>query len=134
MPPPAILQQPRRSDRRRPPVWTPATRNVRATEHIAGQEVPDPPKHGMTPARPARKQIFQSLGIAHYHAVMRDTFAFGKGEFPISLSMPRGKSLTWDERINIVRHSPEAFGSNYHLEAVRNPQEERLRALIGVPV
>jgi hypothetical protein len=54
-----------------------------------------------------------------------------KTAFALLVSSPQGKSLTWDERVNIARGTPEAFGSRFQVSP-QVSEEIRLRTLMGV--
>lgn len=100
-----------RVEPKRPPQLTAAQRNVRAVEHIAPQKAPSPIRYGDTPARVARQQIYQSLSIAPYRAVMRDNFYVVFDAPEPQAGMPHGQQQPWVERGNIQSFDPEAYGN-----------------------
>lgn len=66
-------------------------------------------------------------------AVMHDgqSGVLGKKEFEHFVSMPQGKSLSWDERSNIQRQQSRSFGSFFTV--VPNTSEDaRIQLLMGV--
>jgi hypothetical protein len=71
----------------------------------------------------AKRQI-RAVMAEHQSGVM------GKTAFALLLRSPQGKSLTWDERVNIQRRPNAPLGSRFQL----SPQiqdEYRLRAMMG---
>src|ERR1700743_926324 len=101
----------------RTPTFAPSQLNARLTEQIAHQEAPDPIRQGDTPCRVARMPMYSVLSKRSMRAVMAEHQCgiMGKTMFEKFLSSPQGKSLTWDERINIERRPSEPFGSRYTL-------------------
>lgn len=115
------------------PTLTPSQLNERLREVIAPQQAPSKPRQGEIPARPAKMPMYSVVAKRQIRSVMHDgqSGAMGKTEFDLFVHSPRGKSLTWDERVNIQRRPAEAFGSRYQV----SPQladEMRLRTLMGV--
>lgn len=117
----------------RTPTFAPAQLNARLTEVIAHQQAPDPIRQGETPCRVARRPIYSVVAKRQMRAVMAEhqSGVMGKTMFQQFVSSPQGKSLTWDERINIQRRPNEPSGSRFQL----SPQvsnEYRLRTMMGV--
>lgn len=115
------------------PVFLGNQSNTRNVEAIAPQRAPSQPRQGDTPTRPARMPQYVALNINAIRSVMRNTFAFGKGEHDPVIGQPYGKSLAWNERGNVYRPNPEAYGSTFTLEPVRTSDESRIAILMGVP-
>lgn len=115
------------------PTFAPSQLNVRAAEAIAPQQAPDHPRQGDTPARIARMPIYSMIGRRQWRMAMADHQAgvMGKKAFELFVSTPQGKSLTWDERVNIATARPEAFGSRFQVSP-QVAEEARLRTLMGV--
>lgn len=116
MPPPytAVVK---RTTAVRPPQLAPAQLNQRLDEILSAQKAPDPPRYGDTPARKARQPMYAVLAKRQIRAVMHDGQAgvLGKTEFDLCVSSPDGKSLTWDERSNIVHQIPTPYGSGFQV-------------------
>lgn len=117
----------------RPPTFAPSQLNARLTEVIAHQEAPDPPRQGDTPARVSRRPMYSVIARRQMRAVMAEhqSGVMGKTAFELFLSAPQGKSLTWDERVNIKRGPSEAAGSRFQLSP-QMAEEYRLRSMMGV--
>lgn len=132
MPPPYVAVV-RIKPAERYPTYAPSQLNVRAAEQIAPQMAPDPPRQGDTPARIARMPIYSMIGRRQWRMAMADHQAgvMGKKAFDLFVSSPQGKSLTWDERVNIASATPEAFGSRFQVSP-QVAEEARLRTLMGV--
>jgi hypothetical protein len=116
----------------RTPIYAPAQLNARLTEVIAHQQAPDPIRQGDTPARPARRPMYSVVAKRQMRAVMAEhqSGVMGKTAFALLMRAPQGKSLTWDERVNIQRRPSEPLGSRFQL----SPQirdEYRLRMMMG---
>ncbi len=117
----------------RPPTFAPWQLNARLTEVIAHQEAPDPIRQGETPCRVARMPMYSVVAKRQMRAVMAEhqSGVMGKTAFEKFVSTPQGKSLSWDERVNIERRPSEPLGSRFTL----SPQiqdEFRLRTMMGV--
>ena len=114
MPPPYVAKVPRTVSERSPQL-APSQLNARLLEVINPQKSPDPPRYGDTPARPARQPMYAVLAMRQIRSVMYDAQSgvIGKTEFDQFVSMPGGKSLTWDERSNIVHQVPTPYGSGF---------------------
>lgn len=127
MPPPVIAVV-KRGDAENAPTLSPSQLNERLLERIAPQQAPSKPRQGDVPARPARMPMYAVLAKRQIRAVMHDgqSGVLGKTEFTLYVSHPQGKSLTWDERANIARQYPEAYGSNFNV-IPQTPDEIRLR-------
>jgi hypothetical protein len=132
MPPPYVAVV-RVKPAERYPTLAASMLNERAVEVIGHQQAPDPPRQGDTPARIARMPIFSSLARRQIRSVMAEHQAgvMGKKAFDLFVSSPQGKSLTWDERVNIRHGSPEAFGSRFQISP-QMADEIRLQTLMGV--
>lgn len=116
----------------RTPTFAPAQLNARLTEVIAHQDAPDPIRQGATPCRVARRPMYSVVAKRQMRAVMAEhqSGVMGKTAFEKFTSSPQGKSLSWDERVNIQRQPNEPLGSRFTL----SPQIEdefRLRTLMG---
>lgn len=132
MPPPfvAVIQRGEGADPS--PVLAPSQLNARLSEIVFPQKAPDPPRYGDTPARKAKQQRYSVLAIRQIRAVAHDSQSgvLPKTAFDQFTSSPRGKSLTWDNRSNIEKEYPRAYGSNFSL----SPQvddEYNLRLMMG---
>lgn len=90
----------------------PLYKNERAYETIAPQQAPDAPRQGDTPARPARRPVFLSLAIAAIQSVSQQEHFVRMDAPSPSADMPRGAMHPWDERVNIERTMPNAYGSS----------------------
>ena|ERR1700742_3798549 len=117
----------------RTPTFAPAQLNARLTEVIAHQQAPDHPRQGDTPCRVARMPMYSVVAKRQWRSVMAEhqCGVMGKTAFELFVSAPQGKSLTWDERINIEHRNNEPRGNRFTL----SPQvsgESRLRAMMGV--
>lgn len=115
------------------PVLAPAQLNARLREMVAPQEAPEKPRQGDVPARPARMPMYAVLAMRQWRSGMAEHQAgvMPKTAFDLFINSPQGKSLTWDERVNIKRGTPETFGSRFQV----SPQladEMRLRTMMGV--
>lgn len=133
MPPPyvAVAQQ---KPNARPPELSPSQLNDRLREVIAPQEAPSKPRQGEIPARPARMPMYAVLAVRQWHAVMQDRQSgpLGKTEFQQYTSSPQGKSLTWDERVNIGHPGhPQSLGSRFQVSP-QVAEEIRLRMEMGL--
>jgi len=117
----------------RPPTFAPSQLNERLTEVIAHQQAPDHPRQGDTPARVARRPMYSVLARRQMRAVMAEhqSGVMGKTAFDLFLSSPQGKSLTWDERVNIRRGPSQSTGSRFQLSP-QLAEEYRLRSMMGV--
>lgn len=117
----------------RPPTFSPSQLNARLTEVIAHQEAPDPIRQGETPCRVARRPMYSVVAKRQMRAVMAEhqSGVMGKTQFEQFLRSPQGKSLTWDERVNIRRGPSEAAGSRFQLSPQLS-EEYRLRSMMGV--
>jgi len=115
------------------PTLAPSQLNARLREVIAPQQAPSKPRQGDVPARPARMPMYAVLALRQKRSVM----AYGqagvvpKAAFDIAVSSPRGKSLTWDERINIERQQAEAYGSRFTVTPQEGTDAARIRLLMG---
>lgn len=117
------------------PVLAPLQHNAREHELVAPQQAPDPPRHGDTPARPAKRQIYSVAARNQSRSVMAEhqSGVVGKKEFEQFVSQPRGKSLSWDERANIERRQPESYGTRFAVSPQSNVEYENLlRAQMGL--
>lgn len=132
MPPPYVAVQ-NIKPAERYPTLAPSQLNARLTEVIAHQQAPDHPRQGDTPARVARMPMYSVVAKRQMRAVMAEhqSGVMGKTAFDLFLSTPQGKSLTWDERINIKRGSPETLGSRFQVSP-QVAEEFRLRSMMGV--
>lgn len=132
MPPPYVAVQ-NVKPAERPPTLAPSQLNARLREQVAPQEAPSKPRQGDVPARPARMPMYAVLAMRQIRSVMHDgqSGPLGKTEFAQYTSSPQGKSLTWDERANIERSNPEAFGSRYAISPQLS-ESIRLRTEMGV--
>lgn len=132
MPPPYVAVV-RIKPAERYPTYAPAQLNARPVEVIAPQKAPDPPRQGDTPARIARMPIYSMIGRRQWRMAMADHQAgvMPKKAFDLFVSSPQGKSLSWDERVNIAHGNPEAFGSRFQVSP-QVSEEIRLRTLMGV--
>lgn len=132
MPPPFVAVV-NRKPAESTPILAPSQLNERLREVIAPQEAPDRPRQGDVPCRPSRMPMYAVLAKRQKRAVMHDgqSGVLGKTEFQLLTSSPQGKSLTWDERANIERREPEAFGSRYAVSP-QTADEMRIRTLMGV--
>lgn len=117
----------------RTPTFAPAQLNARLTEVIAHQQAPDHPRQGETPCRVARRPMYSVIARRQMRAVMAEhqSGVMGKTAFQQFVSSPQGKSLTWDERVNIKRGNSEAAGSRFQLSP-QMQDEYRLRTMMGV--
>lgn len=115
------------------PVRSPSQLNERLYEVIAPQKAPDPPRQGDVPARPARMPIYSVLAMRQIRAVaaLHQSGVMGHTAFELFTSNPEGKALSWDERANIYRRQPEAYGTNFNV-VPQSPEEEQLRAEMGL--
>jgi hypothetical protein len=118
------------------PVLAPWQHNRRENELVAPHESPDPPRYGATPGtRPARRQIYSVAAKAMSRAVMamHQSGVMGKQEFQNLVSQPKGKQLSWDQRVNIARSQPESYGSRYLIRPQSSTAYEALlRAQMGL--
>lgn len=103
----------------RPPVFSLPQANVLATELVAPQRAPDPPRQGDTPSRPSRRQVFVSLGIDAYHAVMQDEFMVRMWGGPPQVGMPRGAMTPFVHHANIRSPQPVPYGSQITWDATQ---------------
>lgn len=132
MPPPYVaIQQQKHAERY--PTLSPSQLNERLRELVAPQKAPEKPRQGDVPARPARMPMYAMLGMRQIRAVMalHQSGPMGKTAFQQYTSSPTGKSLTWDERTNIERSQPEAYGSRFAVSP-QLAEEMRLRAEMGL--
>jgi len=115
------------------PTLAPSQLNERLREVIAPQEAPEKPRQGDVPARPARMPMYAVLAKRQKRAIMAEgqSGAMPKTAFALLVGSPQGKSLTWDERANIERQQPEAFGSRFAVSP-QTVDEMRIRTLMGV--
>lgn len=132
MPPPYVAVQ-NIQPAERPPTLAPAQLNERLREQIAHQQAPDRPRQGDVPARPARRPMYSVLAKRQIRAVaaLHQVGPIGKTAFDLLLSSPQGKSLTWDERVNIDRGPAETLGGRYRISP-QVMEEFRLRTMMGV--
>lgn len=132
MPPPYVAVQ-RTKPATRYPTLSPSQLNDRLRELIAPQKAPEKPRQGDVPARPARMPMYAVLAKRQRRAVMalHQSGPRGKTEFQQYTSSPTGKSLTWDERTNIERDLPEAYGSRFAVSP-QLAEEMRLRMEMGL--
>jgi hypothetical protein len=116
------------------PTLSPSQLNARLREVIAPQQAPSKPRQGDVPARPARMPMYAVLAMQQKRAVMgyAQSGVVPKAEFDIAVSSPYGKSLAWDERINIERQQAEAYGSRFTITPQQGTDEARIRLLMGV--
>jgi len=131
MPPPYVAVQ-NIKPAERTPTLAPSQLNARLTEVIAHQQAPEHPRQGDTPARVARRPMYSVVAKRQMRAVMAEhqSGVMGKTAFQLLLGAPQGKSLSWDERINIRRRPSEPMGSRFQLSPqVR--EEYRLRTMMG---
>lgn len=130
MPPPYVAHV-KRSTATRTPQLAPSQLNQRLDEIISPQKAPDPPRYGDTPARRARQPMYAVLAMRQIRAVMHDSQAgvLGKTEFDLYVSSPEGKSLTWDERSNIVHQIPTPYGSGFQV-IPQMSETDRLKSLL----
>jgi hypothetical protein len=132
MPPPyvAIVN---RSVAVQTPQLAPSQLNERLLENISPQKAPDPPRYGDTPARRARQPMYAVLAMRQIRAVMHDGQAgvLGKTEFQQYVSSPDGKSLTWDERSNLIHQIPTPYGSQFQ-NVPQMSDTARLRSLLRI--
>lgn len=133
MPPPYVAVQ-NVKGAERPPTLSPSQLNARLLEVIAPQQAPDKPRQGDVPCRPSRMPMYSVLAKREKRAVMADAQSgvMGKTEFMQLTSTPRGKSLSWDERVNIRRGTPEAYGSRFQVAPQQLAYEAQLQAMMGV--
>lgn len=101
---------PRRSVRR-PPMLTPASRNVRVLERFLPGRLSDPIRYGDTPSRPSMQQIATFLHIAPYRNVMRDDFWVHTIAPTPGADVPGWGMSSFATRPNIHREPAEAYGS-----------------------
>lgn len=132
MPPPYVAVA-RQKPNERTPTLSPSQLNERLREVIAPQKAPEKPRQGDVPARPARMPMYAVLAMRQIRSVMalHQSGVVPKTAFQLYTSSPQGKSLTWDERTNIERGMPEAYGSRFAV----SPQVDenmRLRAEMGM--
>lgn len=115
------------------PTLAPAQLNARLTELIPHQQAPEAPRQGDTPARAARRPMYSVVAKREKRAVMAEhqSGVMGKTAFDLLVGSPQGKSLTWDERINIRRGSAETMGSRFQVSP-QVAQEARLQTMMGV--
>ena len=132
MPPPYVAIA-NRKPAETTPILAPSQLNDRLREVVAPQESPSKPRQGEIPARPARMPMYAVLALKQKRAVMAmaQSGVLPKTAFALFVSSPQGKSLTWDERANIERHQPEAFGSRFAVSP-QTTDEMRIRTLMGV--
>lgn len=130
MPPPYVAKVARFTATRTPQL-APSQLNERIPEILNPQKAPDPIRYGDTPARQARVQRYGVLAKRQIRAVMHDgqSGVIGKTEFELLVGQPHGKSLTWDERSNIVHQIPTPYGSGFQT-IPQIPENERLRRLM----
>jgi hypothetical protein len=133
MPPPYVAVV-NRKPAETTPTLAPSQLNARLREVIAPQQAPDKPRQGDTPARAARMPMYAVLAMRQKRAVMNyaQSGVIPKSAFRIAVSSPQGKSLTWDERINIERREAEAYGSRFTVSPQHGTDEARIRLLLGV--
>lgn len=134
MPPPFVAVIKRRPvDPGGPPTLTGWQLNALLPEVIYPQKAPDPIRYGDTPARPAKQRRYGYLAKKQIRAVMYDAQSgvLGKTEFNQFTKSPQGKSLTWNERSNIRRGYPRAYGTNFDL-VPQTEDEAHLRMMLGV--
>lgn len=132
MPPPYVAVQ-NIKPAERTPTLSPWQLNERLTEVIAHQQAPDHPRQGDTPARVARMPMYSVVAKREKRAVMAEhqSGIMGKTAFDLFVSQPQGKSLSWDERINIKRGAAETTGSRFQISP-QLAEEYRLRSMMGV--
>lgn len=132
MPPPYVAVAQRKPAERFPNL-SPSQLNERLREVIAPQKAPDPPRYGDTPARPAKQPMYAVLAMRQIRAVAYDAQSgvLGKTEFMQLTSNPVGKSLSWDERINIQRGYPQTSGSRYAIDPQQTTDEIK-RSQMGI--
>ena len=132
MPPPYVAVK-ETKPKERFPTLAPAQLNERLREVIAPQKAPEKPRQGDVPARPARMPIYAMLAKRQIRAVMalHQSGHVPKTAFELFTSAPQGKSLTWDERTNIERDLPEAYGSRFAVSP-QVAEEMRLRTEMGL--
>lgn len=116
------------------PTLAPSQLNERLRETIAPQQAPEKPRQGDTPARAARMPMYAVLAKRQKRAVMgyAQSGVIPRPAFDIAVGSPLGKSLTWDERINIERQQAEAYGSRFTITPQQGTDEARIRLLMGV--
>lgn len=132
MPPPYVAVQ-NIKPAERTPTLVPWQLNERLVEVLAHQQAPDHPRQGDTPARAAKMPIYSVVAKREKRSIMAEHQAgvMGKTAFDLLVSQPRGKSLSWDERINIRRGPTEAAGSRFEVSP-QLAEEYRLRSMMGV--
>lgn len=132
MPPPYVAVA-NRKPAETTPILAPSQLNERLREIIAPQEAPEKPRQGDVPCRPSRMPMYAVLALRQKRAVMHDSQSgvMPKGLFDLAVGSPQGKSLTWDERANIERSQPEAYGSRFAVSPI-TADEMRIRTLMGV--
>ena len=132
MPPPYVAVQ-NVKPAERYPTLVPSQLNERLRELVAPQKAPEKPRQGDVPARPAKMPMYAVLAKRQNRAVMalHQSGHIPKTAFELFTSAPQGKSLTWDERTNIERDLPEAYGSRYAVSP-QLAEEMRLRMEMGL--
>lgn len=88
----------------------PATRNVRADEHISPQMAPDPERRGSVPARMARQQVYTAFHLFRWE---QDDFLLRLFAPSPLASVPRGAQSAMGGRVNIQRSPAVAYGSMF---------------------
>lgn len=118
------------------PNLSPSQLNERLYEQIAPQESPEKPRQGvvtLSVTRPARMPMYSVLAMRQWRSVMADmqSAVMGKTAFQQFVSEPQGKSLSWDERANIQREYPQAYGNNFTV-VPQTEDESILRLQMGM--
>ena len=115
------------------PTLAPSQLNERLYEQVAPQQSPEKPRQGEIPARPARMPMYSVLAMRQWRSVMADmqSAVMGKTAFEQFVSEPLGKSLSWDERANIQREYPQAYGNNFTV-VPQTEDEVTLRLQMGM--
>lgn len=133
MPPPYVAVE-RIKPAETTPVYAPSQLNDRLREIIAPQEAPSKPRQGDVPARPARMPMYAVLALRQKRSIMEhaQSGVVPKTTFGLVVGAPQGKSLAWDERVNIQRRQSEAYGSRFTVTPQEGTAEARIRLLMGV--
>lgn len=131
MPPPYVAQVARVIAERTPNL-SPIQVNDRFFERIDLQQAPDPVRYGDTPARRARMPLYSALSKGTIRAVMAIDQAgvIPKTQFDIAVGNPEGKSLAWNERVNIRHDYPVAYGTHFTVDP-QTDDEAELRLMLG---
>lgn len=117
-------------ERRREPLTPPlvygADRNVRPVTQPPSHDAPDPVRETDFATRAAKMPIAVRFNIADIQSVAEDFFLIDLEPPPNEADYLEGAQLSWDERINIERGNPEAYGSMQTLTPPQYGEEYRI--------